>query len=765
MKICGTPTVVDLVGNKGLSFGTVTVSNDNGHLTVQYQTDGDWELSTTHLAVAGSLAEIPSNPSGLPAVGLFPAQAEHETGKTSFSFSLSLDELGVHPGDGLFIAAHADVVDRNDPYDPEDDQMEGSWGDGTAFGNSQRRNTGSYFGFLIQGCTRVAQQVGPDGGTIEVEGESPEEHVTLTIPAGALDEPVEITVEAIPLSDVDPTGSGTFGSVQLIEGTTYDFGPDGLEFLQPVLLTIGYDDSELGPELESEISLFRVGEDLERIPGSMVDEVTNEVSAYIEHFTVYVGGQGGGSEAPFVESVGVTDQVTIVVRSPAQADVEEAIGVTDDVTITVRTPSKAEIAEAIGVTDDVTITVRTPPKAEIAEAIGVTDDVTITVRTPPKAEIAEIIGVTDDVTITVRSPVQVQVQEVIGVNDEVTITIRSPTPVDVSEPIGVTDNIRIQVSSPARSDVQEPIGVTDEVTITVQPAPPPAYAYVALQGADSVAVIDEVTNTMAGRISVGQFPFGVAVRPGGSEVYVTNRGDRSVSVIDVATQSVVASIPNVVNDPIDITFSPDGSTAYVVDNDASLIGVIDATTRTLGSALQGSTRLSRTIAVTSTGDRAYVAGTDSLVVFDLAAGTPIDTIAGTFGTGDLALTPDDSEIWLTSEADHEVLVFDAASTTLAGTVSGVASPQGIGIEGGGTTAWVAGGGLAITPIDVATQVAGALVGLAFEPDWIAVSADGSTAYVSEGRQGTRLAVVDLTTGSVLATLTVGSSPARVGSTR
>jgi DNA-binding beta-propeller fold protein YncE len=77
---------------------------------------------------------------------------------------------------------------------------------------------------------------------------------------------------------------------------------------------------------------------------------------------------------------------------------------------------------------------------------------------------------------------------------------------------------------------------------------------------------------------------------------------------------------------------------------------------------------------------------------------------------------------------------------------------------------VAGGGFNVTPIDVASRTAGASIGLSFEPDALAVSADGSRAYVSAGRQGTQLAVVDLTTGTVLATLAVGSSPAEVGLT-
>jgi YVTN family beta-propeller protein len=387
------------------------------------------------------------------------------------------------------------------------------------------------------------------------------------------------------------------------------------------------------------------------------------------------------------------------------------------------------------------------------------------VRSPARPDVAEAIGVTDDVTVDVRSPTRPDVAEAIGVADDVTVDVRSPARPDIAEAIGVADDVTVDVRSPARPDVAEAIGVADEVTVTVEPASAGSFAYIALQGADSVAVVDRATNTLLPKIPVGSFPFAVAVRPGGSEVYVTNRGDGSVSVIDIATQSVVATIANVANDPIDLAFGPDGSTAYVVDNDASLVGVIDATTRTVTTPLQGSTRLSRAIAVTASGATAYVAGVDSLVVFDLLAGAAADTIAGTFTTGDIALTPDDAELWLTDGANDDVLVFDAVAGALAATVTAIPpSPQGIRIDQAGATAYVAHAASGLTPINIAARTPDAAIDLSFDPEWLAVSGDGALAYVSEGRQGSLLAVVNLASRSIIATLTVGPSPAKIGLT-
>jgi YVTN family beta-propeller protein len=56
-------------------------------------------------------------------------------------------------------------------------------------------------------------------------------------------------------------------------------------------------------------------------------------------------------------------------------------------------------------------------------------------------------------------------------------------------------------------------------------------------------VIDTGTNTVTATIPVGQTPYGVAVTPDGSRVYIANELDGTVSVIDTATSTVTATIP------------------------------------------------------------------------------------------------------------------------------------------------------------------------------------------------------------------------------
>ena len=90
-------------------------------------------------------------------------------------------------------------------------------------------------------------------------------------------------------------------------------------------------------------------------------------------------------------------------------------------------------------------------------------------------------------------------------------------------------------------------------------------------GNNTVAVIDTVTNAVIATISISVEPFGVAVTPDGSKVYVGNYGGydyngatSTVSVISTATNTVIASV-SVGSNPFDVAVTPDGSKVYVAN--------------------------------------------------------------------------------------------------------------------------------------------------------------------------------------------------------
>src|SRR6516162_6744504 len=83
-------------------------------------------------------------------------------------------------------------------------------------------------------------------------------------------------------------------------------------------------------------------------------------------------------------------------------------------------------------------------------------------------------------------------------------------------------------------------------------------AYITNQASSTVSVIDTATDTVIATIPVGLVPVGVAVSPDGSKVYVTNALSNTVSVIDTATNTVSATIPVGISS-LGVAVNPDGS--------------------------------------------------------------------------------------------------------------------------------------------------------------------------------------------------------------
>lgn len=101
------PLTIDLVAGQDTEnpIGYVEVWNTETHLRVRYMIDDPcWEIVETHLAVATSLAGIPTNKKGNPRIGHFPYSS-----LVDYSIPLTDGDPDWTPGTGLVIAAHAVV--------------------------------------------------------------------------------------------------------------------------------------------------------------------------------------------------------------------------------------------------------------------------------------------------------------------------------------------------------------------------------------------------------------------------------------------------------------------------------------------------------------------------------------------------------------------------------------------------------------------------------------------------------------------------------
>ena len=135
------------------------------------------------------------------------------------------------------------------------------------------------------------------------------------------------------------------------------------------------------------------------------------------------------------------------------------------------------------------------------------------------------------------------------------------------------------------------------------------HVFVVNTPADTVDVIDRRTRKIVRRISVGVDPVGLALRPDGEELWVSNHVSDSVSVIDLARKSatrfhVVATIQDIdsrtratrFDEPVGIAFASDDK-AYVALSSENRIAVVNTRTRKVEKRLRITAQDPRAIVV------------------------------------------------------------------------------------------------------------------------------------------------------------------------
>lgn len=123
--------------------------------------------------------------------------------------------------------------------------------------------------------------------------------------------------------------------------------------------------------------------------------------------------------------------------------------------------------------------------------------------------------------------------------------------------------------------------VLREVQVGIDPRsvafdPAGTRAYVANRGSASVSVVDVASQSVATTIGVGYEPYGVVVAPDGQWVYVANAGSDTLSVSDAATSQVVQTVP-VGDRPTGLALSENGQRLYVTHLLTGEVSVLDTT--------------------------------------------------------------------------------------------------------------------------------------------------------------------------------------------
>jgi YVTN family beta-propeller protein len=241
-------------------------------------------------------------------------------------------------------------------------------------------------------------------------------------------------------------------------------------------------------------------------------------------------------------------------------------------------------------------------------------------------------------------------------------------------------------------------------------------AYFTVPFENGVAVTRTKSRTVEGFIATGELPIGATFSPDGRTAYVTNLFGQSVSVIDVASGSVRATISTGSFEPFVVRVSPNGERLYVATNNNVVLIVATATNQIVKSVEVGfapngfavhpdgrrmyvsaflggtisevdmvSEQVVRTfevggipqeMALNRKGTRLYVANEAGyLNEIDVQSGRELPRIplaSGGFGVG---VTPDDAEAYVSEPGAGLVQVFRLQNRRLKWTINVGGEPR------------------------------------------------------------------------------------------
>jgi len=294
--------------------------------------------------------------------------------------------------------------------------------------------------------------------------------------------------------------------------------------------------------------------------------------------------------------------------------------------------------------------------------------------------------------------------------------------------------------------------------------PAGTFAYVTNRNSYSVSKINLATDTVVATITVGNNPWGVAINPAGTFAYVTNGSSGSVSKINLATDTVVATI-TVGGGPYGVAINPAGTFAYVTTSGSDSVSKINLATDTVDATITVGNN-PRGVAINPAGTFAYVTNgsSGSVSKINLATNTVVATITVGIGPRGVAINPAGTYVYVTNSGSDSVSSsvskINLATDTVVATITVGSGPYGVAINPAGTFAYVTNSGSgSVSKINLTSSEPQSISFTAVSPQLlgaktVALSATASSALTVAFTSETPN--VCTVTGSIVTLLTTGT---------
>jgi YVTN family beta-propeller protein len=287
----------------------------------------------------------------------------------------------------------------------------------------------------------------------------------------------------------------------------------------------------------------------------------------------------------------------------------------------------------------------------------------------------------------------------------------------------------------------------------------PARVYVPNEADANVTVVDVATHSVIEKLQAGVLPEHVTPDWDLSRFYVSNYGSTFMTAMDAQTGKLVDPIqaPFAYN----LYFTPDGTTAIVMAEEVDRMDFYDRTTwQSLGRLPIPWRGIDH--ADFSAGGRYLLASTEYASGHVVKVDVVTRTIVGSLDVGwlpvDMKLSPDGLVFYNANQGRHGVSIIDPIKMQEIGFLKTGTGAHGMAISRDTKSLYVSNRLVGtISVISFATRQIVATWVVGGTPDMLQVSPDGTELWVSN-RYGTTITVINTATGAVIDTIEVGRQP-------
>jgi DNA-binding beta-propeller fold protein YncE len=330
-----------------------------------------------------------------------------------------------------------------------------------------------------------------------------------------------------------------------------------------------------------------------------------------------------------------------------------------------------------------------------------------------------------------------------------------------AQTVTLADKYGNAVAATATPPVYSAVGtaITVSATGVVTAVGPGLSTVIATAGTATASRTAGITGRPSGNVmqsvAVPARPFGLAVS--GQQALVTQLDNGTVTRLNIAGAPTVMSLITVGSTPTGISVTPNGATAFVSNQGDHSVGVIDVAAGQQTKTFSFSANTFRTL-VSRDGSRAYWTTSDGeLTAFNVSTSTKIFTLTGFGAANGLALGLGDSTLYVSSTTGTLSAV-NVKTGVVVGSVSLGGSLQEIVVSPSGNELYVADEGgrlLIVSPALALTQPLS--LPAAFGA---ALTVDGSHLWITQPMMGT-ITVLDRATRAVVKTINAVGVPRRV----